>query len=461
MEKTKFLTLVTFLLFCFASVSEIRPQVQNLPPKSLVLDVDLSRFVGQSGLTRVEVYQSIGRGGLTYADDSNYAIAHFSVETVILKSDSTIFSHKITEADSVQGKTEIKSGQQFVYTVPLFLPPGDYEVLTRLQEPVAGRDEEKRLPIHVTSFSVDSLTFSDIQFASKIEKARGQHDMHVKNNLRIIPNPTALFGEGKKKLSFYAELYNLADTETGQGTYRVDYVIETQDGEVLHTITGKKRKKAGRNSAIFTSFDISDLATAIYRLRLVAHDDQTGLEAATEKEFYVIWEKDLISQTAETQPHPYSTLDEKTLDNYFAKLAYIATRDEKRIFHELDQTGKQSFLSDFWAKRDPTPATAVNEFKDAYVKRVIQANTHFSSLNLEGWRTDRGRILMTYGAPDFIDREPESKDKKAFEIWHYNDLEGGAIFVFVDLKSTELFELIHSTYRKELSRPNWESYLDQ
>lgn len=461
MKKAQFLALGTVFLFYFACVNEIRPESGNVPQKPLQLDVDLSRFMGNSGLTRVEVYQGIGRSGLTYNKGSEYSVAQFSVETVVLKNDTTIFTHKITESDSVQETTEIKTGQQFVYTLPLFLPPGEYEVLTRLQDQVANRSEEKQLAIQVANFSNDSLVFSDIQFATKIEKAKSTRDMHQKNNLRVIPNPKAEFGESNKKLTFYSELYNLSNSENTHGTYRVDYIIEKQNGEFFHSITGKERKKAGRHAAIFTAFDISDLPTAIYRLRLVAHDDETGREAITEKEFYVIWKRDILAKIAEQQKDTYANLDEQALDSYFAKLIYIATSEEKDIFDKLDQTGKQNFLVEFWRKRDPTPTTQTNEFKDAYIEKVIQANTHFSTINLEGWETDRGRILLTYGHPDFIDQEPESRDKKAFEVWHYSNLEGGAIFVFADLKSTDLYELIHSTYRKELSRPNWESYLDK
>ncbi|NIR51456.1 hypothetical protein GWO43_23020, partial [candidate division KSB1 bacterium] len=337
MRKAQFFTLCTVFLFLFASVNEVRSEVKSVPQKPLQLDVDLSKFMGNSGFIRVEIYQSIGRSGLSYQDGSDYSIAQFSVETVILKNDSTIFTHTTTESDSVKETTEIKSGQQFVYTLPVFLSPGEYEVLTRLQDEMASRSEKNELTVHVTDFSIDSLTFSDIQFATQIEKAKNQQGMHQKNNLRIIPNPKAQFGEGNKKLTFYSELYNLAESADEQGTYRVDYIIETQDGESLHRIAGKERKKAGRHAAIFTAFDISALPTAIYRLRLVAYDDETGRQTTAEKTFSVIWERDILAQMAEQQEAPYITLDEEALDTYFAKLAYIATSEEKNIFDGLDQ----------------------------------------------------------------------------------------------------------------------------
>ena len=50
-----------------------------------------------------------------------------------------------------------------------------------------------------------------------------------------------------------------------------------------------------------------------------------------------------------------------------------------------------------------------------------------------GWKTDRGRVLILYGEPNEIERFPNQMDKKPYEIWHYDDVEGGVIFVFADL----------------------------
>jgi hypothetical protein len=74
----------------------------------------------------------------------------------------------------------------------------------------------------------------------------------------------------------------------------------------------------------------------------------------------------------------------------------------------------------------------------------------------EGWSTDRGRILLTYGKPNEIDRYYMEIDKKPHEIWHYHELEGGSIFVFADITGFGEFDLIHSTYSRELSQPGWQ-----
>ena len=83
------------------------------------------------------------------------------------------------------------------------------------------------------------------------------------------------------------------------------------------------------------------------------------------------------------------------------------------------------------------------------------ANQKFGNAMGEGWKTDRGRVLIIYGLPDEIERFPNTIDTKPYVIWRYHNLEGGAEFIFFDRNGFGRYELIHSTYRKELNNPSW------
>ena len=89
------------------------------------------------------------------------------------------------------------------------------------------------------------------------------------------------------------------------------------------------------------------------------------------------------------------------------------------------------FLAKFWYGFDQTPETEINEFKTGYFQMIEYANLNFGSMNREGWNTDRGRILLTYGVPDEVERHYMAIDMKPHEIWHYHEFEGGVLFVFV------------------------------
>ncbi len=84
-------------------------------------------------------------------------------------------------------------------------------------------------------------------------------------------------------------------------------------------------------------------------------------------------------------------------------VAYIITDEERKAFKRLSTDDeREQFIEQFWLRRDPTPDTEENEFKEEHYRRIAYANEHFAS-GIPGWKTDRGRIYIMYGPPDEID----------------------------------------------------------
>jgi len=84
-------------------------------------------------------------------------------------------------------------------------------------------------------------------------------------------------------------------------------------------------------------------------------------------------------------------------------VAYIITDEERKAFKRLSTDDeREAFIEAFWLRRDPTPDTEENEFKEEHYRRIAYANDHFAS-GIPGWKTDRGRIYIVYGPPDEID----------------------------------------------------------
>ncbi len=104
-------------------------------------------------------------------------------------------------------------------------------------------------------------------------------------------------------------------------------------------------------------------------------------------------------------------------------VVYIITGAERQAFGQLNtDEEREQFIEQFWLRRDPTPDTVENEFKEEHYRRIAYANEHFSS-SVQGWKTDRGRIYITYGPPDEIDSHP-SGQPSPFEDWRYRFIEG-------------------------------------
>jgi len=116
---------------------------------------------------------------------------------------------------------------------------------------------------------------------------------------------------------------------------------------------------------------------------------------------------------------------------------WIITGEELNAFKKLTNNAERDqFIENFWARRDPTPDTAENEYKEEHYRRIAYANEHFAA-GMPGWKTDRGRIYIMYGPPDSIDAHPMGgpyqrsaeegggqTETFPFEVWRYRYLEG-------------------------------------
>jgi GWxTD domain-containing protein len=141
----------------------------------------------------------------------------------------------------------------------------------------------------------------------------------------------------------------------------------------------------------------------------------------------------------------YGKVYKKWLDE---DVRWIISDEEKSAFKQLsNDEERDSFIETFWLRRDPSPDTEENEFKEEHYRRIAYANEHFAA-GVQGWRTDRGRIYIMYGKADEIESHPSggfyerpaeegggSTSTYPFETWRYRYLEGVGqeiIIEFVD-----------------------------
>lgn len=151
---------------------------------------------------------------------------------------------------------------------------------------------------------------------------------------------------------------------------------------------------------------------------------------------------------------------ESELDEHFARAKYIADQEEAKAYKSLTSAeAKRQFLTAFWRRRDATANTALNEFKLDYDKRLIYANEHLQNYTRAGWKTDRGRVYIVYGPPNDVERFTNNALSYAYEIWHYDQIEGGVIFVFVQLQGMGEYVQMHSTKRGEPQNQDWEEQI--
>jgi len=139
------------------------------------------------------------------------------------------------------------------------------------------------------------------------------------------------------------------------------------------------------------------------------------------------------------------------------EVPYIITNDERAAWKKLTTDDeREQFIEAFWERRNPSPGSPENEFKEEYYRRIAYANEHYAS-GIPGWKSDRGRIYIMYGPPDELDdhdsggtylRPQEEGGGETstypFETWRYRYIDGigtNIILEFVDPTMTGEFHL--------------------
>ncbi|TET69480.1 MAG: GWxTD domain-containing protein [Candidatus Aminicenantes bacterium] len=121
---------------------------------------------------------------------------------------------------------------------------------------------------------------------------------------------------------------------------------------------------------------------------------------------------------------------------FFSKVRYIITKEERKIFLELPDSEKKEFQEDFWIRRDPDLFTDENEFKEEYFHRIDEANRLFHG-GRPGWLQDRGRIYILFGPPSERHTYSMLLNTSPREIWYY----GYFPVIFIDHMGTGDYKL--------------------
>jgi GWxTD domain-containing protein len=139
-------------------------------------------------------------------------------------------------------------------------------------------------------------------------------------------------------------------------------------------------------------------------------------------------------------------------------VAYIITDEERAAFKQLsNDEERDNFIEAFWQRRDPTPDTEENEYKEEHYQRIAYANEHFAA-GVPGWKTDRGRIYIVFGKPDEIEDHPSGGSYERpmeegggetstfpFAQWRYRYIEGIGQEVIIEFVDTCMCGEYHMT----------------
>lgn len=427
------------------------------PSEPLRLSMDYARFRGDENNLFVEVYYSIPQRSITYVPDSSGMKATVDVTLLVsTQRDSVVFADRWLVPSTIADAANRSGAMNLVGVARLMLGEGDYTLrLIARDRNDLRRSDSVAVPLPIKMLDRHHLVLSDIELATSIRQGGSAESPYHKNSLEVIPNVDAIFAEDQS-CYIYAEAYNLLSGGT-TGDYFVRTNVYDAVGRELIT-REKPRRRSAESSVIVDNLVMKQLRSGTYTLVMALLDSSHNVVSSSGKKFFVYnrtlgVDSAMLSLAPARASAEFSFMEEPELDREFEWAKYEAVDAEKAQYEKLSGTeAKRKFLTDFWARRQPGR-------RQQFLDRVKHANATFTFLGRSGYLSDRGRVYVVYGPPDDYDRHPSESETRPYEIWSYNSLQGGVIFVFALRQASGDYELVHSTHRNELQDENWSRYI--
>lgn len=278
------------------------------------------------------------------------------------------------------------------------------------------------------------------------------------------------------QINYYYEVYNINQEVRDQYVYAFSYIEVLETGRVIESTQSAQRMERDTLIPVFGTIDISQLPSGNYNLVVDIRNKQDDKLLYKKVPFFRSNPSVAdISIVPTLNNFAQKITDETQLNDYIEALAPIANEIERReIYSLINRPGideKHTFLYQFWTRREGLNAeSAWLEYKE----RVDYVNANFSWPRTKGIQTDRGRVYLQYGAPDYIRDEKNYVGFHGlvngqifylpYQLWRYNQIPGDDInrcFIFWDEFRSGFYKLLHSNAKGEVWDPKWEQRLSQ
>ncbi|MEJ5286750.1 MAG: hypothetical protein CH6_0187 [Candidatus Kapaibacterium sp.] len=441
--------------------------------KNLPVFIDYCVFRRNEQENLIEVYygfidnqlQFYNRGG-KYSTELNLELRFFAKDSLLDTYEWSVY-HERQTLDTSKDQQNLLVGQKN-FSIKSGVPTKfEFYCFDAVDSSFRFR---KTFDVENPDFSKSRCTISDIQIAQFIERSDTASFLwqqeFLKGKFYVIPNPTLeVIGSGDVGLPLYTYFeYYLSQDLIGK-EIKIEYrIFNTLQEEVFYSFRKVKVSSTAQFDINGFALDALHSASYVFETRIVGSNGEL-LAQSRKKKFYLFnsaLPPEPIKKYTESElfeKSVFSSMNDSTLTVEFEKAKYIANDYEKELFKSLTTTeAKRRFLFQFWRRRNPDTTLIYNKAYDDFQQKINYANRFFSvGGNLEGWKTDRGRVLIQYGEPTTREYHPREPNKRSYEIWFYSELQGGAFFYFVDLFGNGNYVLVHSTAINEIYNENWYS----
>jgi len=437
------------------------------------MDTGTFRYDAERSLA--EVYLSVGAASLRYTrTDAGAFEAALPIRVAIRPTAvaapagavrDVAFEQTLDLRFSVADTSALEDGQVFTEQVRAALAPGEYEVEATSAATGTSSAVGAIATLSVPDYqAATGVALSSVQLARRISRAVDPAGPFVKNGRTVQPYPDAFYGGALPRVTYYAEVYGLP-AEPAEYTLLTYLSDSSRPTPVAGTQTRTVRAVQPVD-VLVGAVDVSAVPTGEYTLHVAVLDASNEAVAERTKRLFVInpdvaRPEAAVAEAADDELQ-YEVMGEEELALNIEHARVLATSRERQQISALSTDGeRRAYLVRFWRDRDARANGAAGSSRRTFYDRLTRVNDQYRYGQTVGYRTDRGRVYLTYGPPSGVDRQTFNADSAPFEVWTYENVPGEGLseFVFVDRYNAGEMELVHSNVTGEVSRPDWQQTL--
>jgi len=404
--------------FCYFFLVNASSSFSQEQEKSRDFEFDILSFQTKTfsvDSARVDIYVAVPYSWLTFLNATEKYVADYQVnvgiyerpaDTIIRKREQALTvmlatgeweklqELDLTRADASQYSFTLKQG-------------GIYEVRIEIMDLTTHKNLKAIKQFDVLAFSPSSPSISDILIYK------------TKEGTRITPHiGTDISSLKMDEAGIFCELYNAPQSIPFYLLRRVSFI---EDGEEVTREATVLVSSGQKRMPVFTPFIQDDLWSGKYVLEtfMLADAKDTLIASIDSLKKHALAYRSRKMELTGVHGIPLAGLD---LDDAIQQLTYIATGNAyDSLVHAETKKEKRRAIMDFWDKMNWHNGQHTARPMEVFYRRVQYANDHYKSITA-GWRSDRGKVYITLGAPTSIDRHAYDANNRPYEVWQYYDL---------------------------------------
>lgn len=314
-----------------------------------------------------------------------------------------------------------RTDESIVYQEVVALTPGQYVVQVEVRDALGTRGMKATDTLDVPDYRVATPRVAGplLVYRAKGRESRGELPQLIGNPRRTVP-----YGGDSPRL--YLEAYGAVEP--------LPVLVRVVNDEGTEVWSGNATVERGDSALRRATLDLQTDALPLGRLWVEAR---------------------AVGDTAHVGRTPlFMTISDSWMVANFEEvlelLAYIANPGELDSLKAASTAERAELWDQFWDRRDPLPATPLNEFREQFFERVRVATYQFGESGTPGWKTDRGQVFIVLGPPDAqyerrLGQQALAAPPNALE-WIYENAAGARLqLFFVDRNGFGRYELTPSS----------------